>query len=284
MQPLHRHRPIARRRVAPDFEATGGEHVWSRVDCFQADVCNAYTLLLTEEDQFVRIVRHALAGLEDQALRAQLKGWLAQEASHGVQHARARQVLDRQGLRHRLLLRMLHFINFGLFTRLLGRRLMLYVVAGLEHFNTMLGEMFLRRPACLRDADERMALLLRWHFAEEIEHRAVIHDVATAHGMGYAMRIFTGALAFGFYAWNLLLIAWVFAAQRGGLWRLSTLRSAFRFMFVDERFVQYFLGYFRDYLHLRFHPLDRPTDHLAEPILTSIQTTTTTCPQAPRDP
>jgi uncharacterized protein len=268
-------RTIARRSVAPDFVEARSERVWSHADGFVPDFCNAYTLLLTEESQFVRIVRHGLVGLEAPVLRSQLKGWLAQETSHGIQHTKALHVLDLQGLRHGALLRMLHFINFKVFSRLLGQRLMLFVVAGLEHFNTMLGEMFLRRPASLDDADERMAQLLRWHFAEEIEHRAVIHDVATAHGMSYLLRVGTGALAFFFYAWNLLVVAGVFAVQRGGLLRLSTYRSAFRFMFVDERFVQYFLLYFAGYLRPRFHPLDRHTDYLAEPILARLSTSTT---------
>ncbi|MCX4242443.1 metal-dependent hydrolase [Paraliomyxa miuraensis] len=267
-------RSIARRRVGPDFAAVDAARVWARADSFQADFCNAYTLLLTEEHEFVRVVRHALPETQDPDLRQQLKGWLAQEASHGVQHTRALLVLDRQGLRHRRLLRVLHFVDFGIFARLLGRRLMLRIVAGLEHFNTMLGEMILRHPECLEGADERMALLLRWHFAEEIEHRAVIHDVATAHGMGYVSRVLTGAVAFAFYAFNLFLITWVFAIQRGGLFRLSTHRGALRFLFVDERFVSYLLAYARDYLRPRFHPLDRPIDHVAEPILASIDSRT----------
>lgn len=275
MTRLQPERIIARRRVAPDFNVVRGDRVWSSAECFSSDFCNAYTLLLTDESQFVRIVRHGLVGLEDPVLQRQLKGWLAQETSHGFQHTKAQQVLDRQGLRHHTVLRVLRFINFNVFSRLLGHRLMLFVVAGLEHFNTMLGEMFLRRPASLDEADERMALLLRWHFAEEIEHRAVIHDVATAHGMGYLLRVFTGALAFFFYASNLLVVAWVFTVQRGGLLRLSSYRTAFRFMFVDERFVQYFLVYFRDYLHRRFHPLDRHIDGLAEPILAGLNTSTT---------
>jgi len=263
-------RTIARRRVAPDFAATSGSHVWGREDCFQADFCNAYTLLLTEESQFVRIVSRHLAAVQDETLRAQVKGWLAQETSHGIQHTRAQQVLVRQGLRYETLLKVLRIIDFGVFARLLGSRLLLYVVAGLEHFNTLLGEMFLAHPACMRDADERMAMLLRWHFAEEIEHRAVIHDMATHLGMGYVARLFTGLLAFFFYASNLFVLAWAFAIQRGGLLQLSTYRSAARFLFVDERFVQYFFGYLWEYSRLRFHPLNRRTDGLAEPVLAGL--------------
>lgn len=263
-------RSIARRRVAPDFSAARGEHVWSPVDDFSGDFCNAYTLLLTEEHEFVRIVRHALSKLEDPVLRQQLKGWLAQETTHGIQHTKAHQVLERQGLRHRTLLRFLHFLNFRIVVRIIGLRLMLFVVAGLEHFNTMLGEMFLRRREAFRDSDESMSLLLRWHFAEEIEHRAVIHDVATALRMGYVARVFTGALAFVFYAANLFVVAWIFAIQRGGLFRLGTHRSAFRFLFVEERFVQLFFAYARSYMRLDFHPLNRQIDELAAPILAQL--------------
>ncbi|GMA87789.1 hydrolase [Angustibacter aerolatus] len=53
------------------------------------------------------------------------------------------------------------------------------IVAAVEHFTTFLGHWLLNSPALDRaGADPVMLDLLRWHAAEEVEHRSVAFDLA----------------------------------------------------------------------------------------------------------
>ena len=79
---------------------------------------------------------------------------------------------------------------FDLFRRLLGARNLtgkkreewlierIALVAAVEHVTAFLGNWILNSPGLdVAGADERMLDLLRWHGAEEVEHRSVAYDV-----------------------------------------------------------------------------------------------------------
>ncbi|MDT8997721.1 metal-dependent hydrolase [Paucibacter sp. APW11] len=262
-------RVIATRPVRPAFERAE-KRLWFRDDRFGTAFFNAYLLLLCDEFEFVAIVRRYLADVSDPALKAQLKGWLGQEAAHGVQHRKACVHLDRVGLRYRGYHKVLSFVVFRVLFALMSRRLRIAVIAALEHLNTMLGEMCLRKVDYFGDSDAELSLLLRWHFAEEIEHRAVIHDVAEALRVGYVMRVLAGGLAYLLYT-GILMATTVWLLLQNFDWcRPSTYWRLLRFAFVDERFVQYSLAYARDYLAPSFHPLGRDCDRYAAPVFAQI--------------
>jgi len=258
-------RVISTRPVRPRFEKAQAR-LWFRGDRFRTALFNAYLLLLCDEFEFVDIVRGYLPDVRDARLKDQLKGWLGQEASHGVQHRKACGYLDRMRLRYRGFHKVENFLIFKMLCPLLGRKFRIALIAALEHINTMIGEMCLRRPDYFTGADAELGLLLKWHFAEEIEHRAVIHDVAQAVGVGYVTRLLAGAAAFGLYTWVWFFTAAWFAMQSCDAFRPSTYLQMLRFFFVEERFSQISLAYARDYLSPRFHPLDRDSDRFAEPV------------------
>lgn len=270
----HPHKPIVVRRVRPQFDAVE-DRVWFAGNQFRTAVFNAYTLLLCEEFELVAIAGRYLPQITDEPLKKQLKAWLAQEASHGVQHRKACSYLDRMSLRYRGYQKIENFLAFRIIFPLLSKKFRIALIAGLEHFNTMIGEMCLARPDYFDHADKELSLLLQWHFAEEIEHRAVIHDVAQAAGMGYCARVATGLLAFLLYAGFLFITALWFAIQSTALLRPATYLQAFRFMFTEERFVQYFSIYLRAYLSPRFHPLTRESDRFSEPVFQRLAATAT---------
>ncbi len=259
------------RRVRPDFDKVS-EPLWFRGDRFRTDFYNAYAMLLADEYEFVRIIRPFLLEVGAGDLHAQLKAWLIQESLHGVQHTKAHAYLDRTGIRFRAYQRLMRFVYYRVIAPALGARLMLGMIAGLEHFNTLLGEMCLRSPDYFRNTDSEMNLLLRWHFAEEIEHRAVIHDVTAALGMSYFTRVLTGIIAFFFYSTTLLVTAWWFAVQNGHVLRISTHRSALAFLFFEERFVDHVVRYLREYFRKNFHPLDKDIDQLSARVFEQLRT------------
>jgi predicted metal-dependent hydrolase len=78
-------------------------------------------------------------------------------------------------------------------------------IASVEHFTCVLGRWICERSAALdaAGADRTMLALLRWHGAEEIEHRSVAFDtlVHVAGRRAYAMRAVGLLLAVPIMTW-----------------------------------------------------------------------------------
>jgi predicted metal-dependent hydrolase len=81
------------------------------------------------------------------------------------------------------------------------------LIAAIEHYTAFLGDWVLNAEELdRRGADPTMLDLLRWHGAEEVEHRSVAFDLFTHLDGGYRRRVRTWATAFA---------ALVFLWQRG---------------------------------------------------------------------
>jgi predicted metal-dependent hydrolase len=81
------------------------------------------------------------------------------------------------------------------------------IIAAIEHYTAFLGDWILNSEALDREgADPTMLDLLRWHGAEEVEHRSVAFEVFMHVDGGYRRRVRTWGLAFS---------ALVFLWQRG---------------------------------------------------------------------
>lgn len=152
----------------------------------------------------MKVLKEGLPLVSDPELRADVKGFMGQEATHSVQHTH---VLDHLAAQRLDTADFTKYVDF-LFERLLGERpplnapiparewlrFRLSVVAAIEQFTAVLGEWVLAADGLDRaGADEIMLDLLRWHGAEEVEHRAVAFDMYQhCRGTGtarYARRI-----------------------------------------------------------------------------------------------
>jgi predicted metal-dependent hydrolase len=85
-------------------------------------------------------------------------------------------------------------------------RIRLAVIAAIEHYTAVLGDWILNARAFERArADPAMLDLLRWHGAEEVEHRSVAYNVFQhlgGRGLGrYARRIVGFAIATMMLSW-----------------------------------------------------------------------------------
>ncbi len=81
------------------------------------------------------------------------------------------------------------------------------LIAAIEHYTAFLGDWVLNAEELdRRGADPTMLDLLRWHGAEEVEHRSVAFDLFVHLDGGYRRRVRTWAVAF---------TALVFLWQRG---------------------------------------------------------------------
>jgi predicted metal-dependent hydrolase len=181
------HHAIVPRRVSFAWENTPLH--WIPDEPVATHVINVLHLLLpTGERWFVKVLKEALPLVRDPELRKDVKGFMGQEATHSVQHA---YVLDHLAAQRLDTTAFTKYVDF-LFERLLGDepplrmpvparewlRFRLSMVAAIEQFTAVLGDWVLAADGLdLANADEVMLDLLRWHGAEEVEHRSVAFDL-----------------------------------------------------------------------------------------------------------
>ncbi|MFF2921709.1 metal-dependent hydrolase [Streptomyces celluloflavus] len=185
--PPQEHRPIAPRRVSFDWRETPLH--WIPDEPTATHVINVLHLLLPAGERwFVKVFKEALPLVRDEELLKDVKGFMGQEATHSVQHAYVLDHLAHQGLDTGPYTRHVDF----LFEYLLGERpplgvpvperewlrFRLSLIAAIEQFTAVLGDWVLDTEALDRAAPDPVMLdLLRWHGAEEVEHRAVAFDM-----------------------------------------------------------------------------------------------------------
>ncbi|MGC4935128.1 metal-dependent hydrolase [Gordonia sp. DT30] len=156
-------------------------------------------LLLPEGERwFVQTFNEALPLVHDDELAATMRGFIGQEAMHAEAHDHVLwEFLDRHGIDPRPFCLQMEWI----FRKLLGpmatgtatarrKHLVerLWLIAALEHYTAILGDFALNNTWTEHGADPAMADLFTWHGAEEVEHRAVAHEVAIYFGDGYLRR------------------------------------------------------------------------------------------------
>lgn len=161
---------------------------------------NVLHLLLPEGERwFVEVFKDALPLITDDQLREEVLGFIGQEAIHAEAHQEVLDHLLGQGLDPRPYVRQVSW----LFRRVLGKRPGLTAVqqrenliervafiAAIEHFTAFLGDWALNSPGLDRaKADPTMLDLLRWHGAEEVEHRSVAFDLMVHLDPGYLRRL-----------------------------------------------------------------------------------------------
>lgn len=145
-----------------------------------ACVANAVSLLMPHlEPYVVRTVAAAVPGL-DPELAATTRAYVGQETEHHRQHRRWNRVLTD----HYRGLGVVDRVTghaFGLLERRTGPRFGLAVATASETLAYSAARWAADHRADLfAGADGRVAELFWWHLAEEVEHKAVVYDVARA--------------------------------------------------------------------------------------------------------
>lgn len=154
-----------------------------------------HLLLPAGEEFFVDVFKRTLPLIKDDQLRLDVQGFIGQEAVHSQAHSG---VLDHFAARGVDVTPYTDQIGW-LFGKLLGERPrwsprrqhswlleQVSLVAAIEHYTAILGEWILNAPA--HDAigtDPTMLDMLRWHGAEEVEHKAVAFDTMKHLRAGY---------------------------------------------------------------------------------------------------
>ena len=159
-------------------------------------VLNVLHLLLPAgEEFFVEVFKKTLPLIKDDQLRLDVQGFIGQEAMHSQAHS---------GVLNHFAARGVDVTPFTdqirwLFDRVLGdkprrstRRQHSWLleqvafIAAIEHYTAVLGEWILNSPQLdVVGADPVMLDMLRWHGAEEVEHKAVAFDTMKHLRGGY---------------------------------------------------------------------------------------------------
>jgi uncharacterized protein len=203
--------PTHRRKVRFDWSNTPLH--WVPDDPFATHFWNVMHLLLpTGERQFIKAVNEATPLVDDPDLKVAIKPFVQQESWHAWAHQVVLDRLAEQGIDTKP-----YIDNFVKWTSIGGnphpgwpvplQRWWLYRrladVAALEHFTTVLGQWLIQsRSLDYAGTDPVMIDLLRWHGAEEVEHRSLVFDVYQNVCGNYPLRAVSMLLtAPGFLFW-----------------------------------------------------------------------------------
>jgi hypothetical protein len=188
------------------FDWTGLPLGWIPGEPVASHVINVLHLLLPEGERwFTATFQRALPLITDEALREDVIGFIGQEVIHAEAHQGVLDYFRDQGLDPAPFVRQMEW----LFRKILSPRPGMTaaaereqlaehvaVVAAIEHVTALLGHWALNADALDRaGANPVMLDLLRWHGAEEVEHRNVAFDLMVHLDPGYARRVRAFALA-----------------------------------------------------------------------------------------
>ncbi len=247
-----------------DDDLTGVPRHWFAGSAAATAVSNGINMLFPHGERFfVRSVHEFADAITDPTLRAQIKGFYGQEGRHAHAHDEFNKVLRAQGYDIDTFLERYARVHGWMEARV-PAKLNLSATAAAEHFTAMLADDAFR--AGLLDAiDPRMAKLLAWHAAEEIEHKAVAFDVLRAVDPSYALRIAgliyaTTTLAYWWFSATSMLIKQDGLSWRQALAQLRKLRAAGQHTSVVTGL---FSAGIRRYLRRGFHPNDDANYDLA---------------------
>lgn len=196
--------PTHRRKTR--FEWSNTPLHWVPGDPFTTHALNVFHLLLPAGERwFIQVVNEAAPQVDDPELKAAIKPFIQQEAWHAWAHQvvlehlaqqhidtkpytdELQKLLSKSGQKHPKWSPVLQ--RWWLYGRL-------GIAAALEPFNAVLGQwMIQNRGLEAAGADETMLDLLRWHGAEEIEHRSLVFDIYQHVCGSYPLRIFTMLMA-----------------------------------------------------------------------------------------
>ena len=274
------HRPVVDPRGARRYDAEAHaitardvEFSWEGVplhyipgEVMATHIINVMHLLLPEGERVMsRTLSEALPLIEDPRLHEEVAGFIGQEAVHASSHEGAREHLATLGLDVEPMVRKMTWMSDRVLgtTGLTGRaahawlceRLALF--AAMEHYTAVVGEWLLDAEVLERNGMHPTMLdLIRWHGAEEVEHRNVAFDAFMYVDGSYARRV-RGALLASATLASLFTYAAGYlhridpSPDKGRCWPLQLLDAARRKVIPP---ITMFVTEIPKYLDPKFHP------------------------------
>jgi predicted metal-dependent hydrolase len=206
-------RPLKARPFRFDFSNTPLQ--WIPTSPYASHLISVLHLIApVGERRFMKVMQDALPDIADERLKAEMRGFIGQEAAHAHVHDAALAQMKRLGVDPAPCLdRCNAAYDFAASAqpafpvpRRLWTAWRLAFAAAAEQMTCMLGDWVLdARPLDEPDTDPEMMSFLRWHGAEEIEHRSVAFEVLQrlAGPVEYPLRVLAMLVLF-----PMLLVLW----------------------------------------------------------------------------
>lgn len=139
------------------------------------------------EKFFINSVKSFQPCIQKSDLKKQVRGFLQQEAHHAKAHTAFYQKAILAYYPNLDITKYKFWITkaFGI---LGGKKFRLAMTAAGEHYTAIVSHTFLSNPYLFKQMPAHIAELWRWHFIEEIEHKAVAFDVMQSQKIGYFTR------------------------------------------------------------------------------------------------
>jgi predicted metal-dependent hydrolase len=242
------------RRLLVDMEQPIPRH-WCAGDAFRTALFNALSMSFPVGEQFfIDSVRNGLAALptgKQEPFRAEVQGFVGQEATHRRLHSLYNAHLQKLGLVNawegRARKRLVQMEG-------LHARHWLGITAANEHFTAILADFMLHNPDLLGEQDPRLVTLWLWHSAEESEHKSTAFDLYQALGGSHEWRVKWMRRVTFFFLLDTLLQTVNNLHRDGTLWQWNTWKSGWSYLFGRRGLVTLTYRPWREYFRRDFHP------------------------------
>lgn len=248
------------RRLLIDLEQPVARH-WCNGDAFLTAWFNALSMSFPLGEQFfidaVRRGHQALPAAQQEAMKAEVQGFVGQEATHRRIHTLFNAQFEKQGLvnawepRARERLKLVEGVD---------PRHGLAITAANEHFTALFAEWMLAHPQLLDGSEPRLKALWLWHSAEEAEHKNTAFDLYHALGGSHAWRVKWMRRVTLIFLSDTLRQTADNLRRDGTLWRWSTWRSGWRHLLGPGGLLRSSFRAWRAYFRRDFHPSQQHSD------------------------
>ncbi len=249
-----------------DFEfADDTKRYWYKDSPFLTTFWSTLSTLFPEgETFFVDSVRNYRKDITDPLLKAQVSGFIGQEAMHSKEHKAFNDLAEKHGFPANNLDR-----DLGILLRFarktLPKKIQLAITVALEHYTAILAEQLLRDPSHQANIQDPEALKLwMWHALEENEHKIVAYDVYNLVGGGYFTRVLTMLIVtfFFFTVVGIGHIRMLWADRK--LFDVWGNLKGFWYLWSPKGLFPKLLPQYLDFFKPGFHPNDHDTVQLLD--------------------
>ena len=212
---------------------------------------------------FMESVRHFRDQITAPVLKAQVSGFMGQEALHGREHERLNDLFRERGLDVDVPTR---YVSFGLrqLARVTSPRMQLACTTMMEHFTAHLAEQWLTDKALAASSDPEMLKLWYWHALEELEHKSVAYDVFDLIGGTQQERKRAGWLV-GIFVMLPVAASWLhLLIKEGHLFNRVENRRGFNALFGRGALISKVLRHMPAFWRRKFHPSQQETQALEQ--------------------
>lgn len=209
---------------------------------------------------FVESVRRYRGQIADQRLKAEVSGFIGQEAIHSREHERLNAFLKERGIDTRVAEQSVK-AGLWLLSRLPASQ-QLACTTFMEHFTASLAEQLLTDEDFRGRADPELLALWEWHALEELEHKSVTYDVYNLIGNRWYQRLLALPLVVGSLTPG-LFISWSWMVAREGKatdWK--DIAEGVTLLLGRKGFITKIMPLMPEFFARDFHPDQRDTSAL----------------------